>query len=373
MGMSRKIACLGFGGALGAAAVFLPAVTAGASGTYNSTASAEVGAVTAAGATVPVPNSSVSAQTGTGPQSTSVGFGLVEDQLGSGSLRGALETAAPDGANLLTASADAGADGRSSACAAILAGDCGDGPARPLTVSLSLADVPAIADLLSGVGVQSPVGGPGNPSAAAESGGSGTSGAGSGALAGVKVVLSITGPEASCTAGPAGSGSGFSATQRLASATVDVQDNGKSILPGGPVRVHSGDVLSQFPVPALLRTALGGIDTLPPGILSMSMSPGSASGSGGPVATASTGDLGLTVEGAQVLDVATAQVRCGPDKPGPADGDTSPAGSATSPSGTAAPAGAALGGSVAEQPLGGGIQTDEGRSGPGHAARAGRP
>lgn len=365
MGMSRKIAFLGFGGALGAAAVFLPASAADASGTYNSTASAEVGAVTAAGATVPVPDSAVSAQTGSGPQSTSVGFGMVEDELGDGSLRGAIETAAPDGANLLTASADARADGRSSACAAILAGDCGDGQATPLTVSLSLADVPAITGLLSGVGVQSPVGGPADTRAAAESGGSGTggaSGAGSGALAGIKVVLSITGPEASCTAGPAGSGSGFSATQSLASVTADVQDNGKSILPGGPVQVHSGDVLSQLQVPALLRTALGGVDTLPPGILSMSMTPGSTSGSGGPVATASTGDLGLNVEGAQILDVATAQVTCGPDQPGPEYGDTSSPAATTSPSDTAAPSGAVLGGSVAEQPLGGGIQTDEGRS-----------
>lgn len=361
MGMSRRIACLGFGGALGAAAVFLPASAADASGTYNSTASAEVGTVTAAGVLLPVPDSAVTAQTGSGPQSTSVGFGMVEDELGSGSLRGAVETAAPDGANLLTASADASADGRSSACAAILSGDdCGSGGTGAATVSLSLADVPAITNLLSGVGGQS------DASAAAESDGSGTggaSGAGSGALAGIKVVLSITGPEASCTAGPAGSGSGFSATQSLASVTADVQDNGKSILPGGPVQVHSGDVLSQLQVPALLRTALGGVDTLPSGILSMSMTPGSTSGSGGPVATASTGDLGLSVEGADVLDVATAQVTCGPDQPGQEYGDTSsPSGTTTSPSDTAAPSGAVLGGSVAEQPLGGGIQTDEGRS-----------
>lgn len=386
---------------MGAVALIPAAASAGT--TYNSTATATAGSVTIAGNNVPVPNNSVTATNQTGPQAASLGVSALESALGSnaGPLVSSMKATLPTGADLLTETATATADGKSTACAGfLLAGDCtATGKAQPLTLSLSVADLPSVQKLpdLSG----GPSGGPNqsqttpskqSPSllpsssvpdplksaasklgAAVGSTAPGNTSSGKSAstnsssstnplavIAPYAIVLKLSGPEATCTAGPSGSaGSNFTATQSLASVSLDIEQNGKSVLPNGPISLHSGDILGQLPsglssAPGVqqlanaLSQAGGGLDTLTQASpLQLTINPGSTSGAGsGPSTTATAGELGLSVNNMQLLDLKAAQAKCGPNTA--VAGATKPTTKTTS----------------SEKPLAG-IQTDEGRSGSG--------
>lgn len=373
----RKTTGLGFigVGVAVSAAVAIPASAAGAAAagtTYNSTATATAGSVSVGGNPVPVPGNTVTATDGSSPQSASLGLSALESALPSNPFGSALRKALPTGANLVTETATAQSDGMSSACAGFLAGDCASGKPQPITLSLSLADLPGLSAGGSGPNtsssgstgskMQSPIGQLGSkvrsilpgadgstPSTpAAKSPGSPSPG--SNPLAGYRIVLTLSGPEAACTAGPPGSSGGnFTATQSLASASLDILNHGKSVLPNGPLKLSAGEVLSQLhqvPLPSQLRQALGSVPSSP---LGLTINPGSTSGAGsGPVTTATAGELALSVNGTQVLDVVGAKATCGPNKKA----------AGTAPAKT----------TKSEVPLGGGIQTDEGRSGSGDTA-----
>lgn len=389
MRVSRGLGLAGISAAVGAVALIPAAASAGT--TYNSTATATAGSVTIAGNNVPVPDNSVTATNQTGPQAASLGASALESALGSsaGPLVSSMKATLPNGADLLTETATASADGKSAACAGfLLAGDCTPtGKAQPLTLSLSLADLPGLPtggtssgtnqpqttpqkqspNLLPTSNVPDPLksaaaklGGavgsavPGNTSTAKPASAANSSSTTPNPLAGFALVLTLEGPEATCTAGPPGSaGSNFTATQSLASASVDIQQNGQSILPGGPIALKSGDILNQLPssLPAPLTSALSQLNIsslTQANPLDLTIDTGSTSGAGaGPSTTATAGELGIGVNGMQILDLKAAQAKCGPNKA--VAGATKPATKTTS----------------SEQPLGGGIQTDEGRSGSG--------
>lgn len=167
-------------------------------------------------------------------------------------------------------------------------------------------------------------------------------------------MLTLSGPEAACTAGPPGSGGGnFTATQSLATASVDVENNGKSVLPNGPVQLASTNILSQvtsaLPAGNPLATVLGDLpaSALAANPLGVTIDPGSTSGVGsGPQTTATAGELALTADGTQVLDIVGAKATCG------ANQQAATVATAPSPAPTAA-------GTAPETALSG-IQTDEG-------------
>lgn len=402
---------LGFSGVIGAA-VAVPAASADAatSTTYNSTATAEAGFVQAGGIQVPVPENSVSATDSSGPQNGSLGLSTVENALNSvpaigPALGSAMNSAAPSGANLVTESATASSDGTSSACAGFLAGGCSDGTAAPITLDLSLSTLLGLlpggtpgATGTSGTSNSgdSPASAPSSDSPGSSTSGTGSDGSGSsgGGLgnavkkglqqliptqapsglttsatrlsstgqaesgsaaapaADYQVVLTISGPEAACTAGPPGSAaSNFTATQSLAAVTLDVRNSdGASVLPGAkPISLTTGSALSQLPLSSLssnstLSTLTSSLTSvLQQSPIDVTINPGSTSGAGsGPGTSATAGELGLSIAGTQILDVTGAKAVCGPNN--------AAAAAVTKPATKTS----------AETPLGGGIQTDEG-------------
>lgn len=368
---------------------------ASAGTTYNSTATATAGSVGVGGNNLPIPDNSVTATDKTGPQAAGLGVSALESALSSsnaGPFASALKAALPSGANLVDESATAAANGNSTACAGFLVGDCSNGKPRPITLSLSLADLPGVpvgssnhsastgqsksslvpsglptslpslpvslpklggSSNSSGSSGSSSSSSSSNSSAASNSPAASNSSGASNPLSPYAIVLTLSGPEAACTAGPPGSAaSNFTATQSLASASVDIQKNGKSVLPTGPIALKSGDILNQVPssLPPQLTSALksAGIQSLTQANpLDLTIDPGSTSGVGhGPSTTATAGELGIGANGMQLLDIKGAQAKCGPNN---AAGSTKPQTKTTSQ----------------EKPLGGGIQTDEGRSGSG--------
>ncbi|MBO0837985.1 MAG: hypothetical protein J2P28_21060, partial [Actinobacteria bacterium] len=326
------------------------------------------------------------ATVGSSPQNASLGLSALESALPSSPLGSSLRRVFPTGANLVTESATAEPDGMSSACAGFLSGDCANGKPQPVTLSLSLADLPGLPSggtnnagtnsagtnsanqsSTSSNSTQSPLnqvrsdlsGALPGATAGTKTSKPASKSAGSGGtpnpLAGYRAVLTLSGPQAACTAGPPGSAAGnFTATQSLGSGSLNILDHGKSVLPNGPLSLSTGDVLSQLhsqlsnipKPPSQLQTLLNNLPSSP---LDLTINPGSTSGVGsGPVTTATAGELALSVNGTQVLDVVGAKATCGPNKA---------AAAATKPATTSA-----------ERPLGGGIQTDEGRSGSGDTA-----
>jgi hypothetical protein len=324
------------------------AATSGGGTSYNSVATAMSGRVIVGGQQVPVPNAIITAKTGDSPKAAALGAGQAESALSGVPALGqdvidSMKTANDSGTNVVIEKTVASADGTSSACAGFLSGDCdATGSSVPVQLNLGAADL-LTPDVVS----QLP-----EPVKSIVIGLEKT-------LNTYDIVLIVSGPRATCTAGPSGGdGSSFTATQNLATAAVDVRQNGKSVIPGGPISLRSGDVLSQVPASKLtgpLSTILG---VLPNGLLNLTITPGYTAESGkGPQTTGTAGELGLTAEGTRLLYLKGAQAVCGPNEMAAA---TAPA---PSPSSTA-PAGAGSSGSSSpEEPLGGGIQTDEGRSG----------
>lgn len=380
MRISKSLGLAGVGAAMGAVVMIPAAASAGT--TYNSTATASAGSVTVGGNNVPFPDNSVTATDQSGPQAASLGVSALESALSSHNaapIASSMKAALPNGADLVSETATAASNGKSTACAGfLLTGDCTmDGKSQPLTLSLSLADLPGLPTPPAGGANQpassqksqksqspqllpssdapaplrsplSKLGGavPGNnQSQSSTKSQSGSSSAPSTPLSAFTIVVTLTGPQAACTAGPDGSsGANFTATQSLASASLDILQSGKSVLPSGPIALKSGDILSQ--VPTSLPAPLSSLPSASP--IDLTINPGSTSGVGsGPSTTATAGELGLSAQGNQVLDLKGAQAKCGPNKAAVAA--SKPPAKTTS----------------SEKPLGGGIQTDEGHSGSG--------
>jgi hypothetical protein len=206
---------------------------------------------------------------------------------------------------------DASRAGTSDACSAVATGGCGAGTARPLTVDLSLATI------LKQFGGSLPIGslpvGLGQDS----------------------VVLSLTGPAAACTAGPAGGpGSSFTATQTSASGTVDIRDANGSVI-GGARQIRGSDVLSGL-AGGVLGTVL---DAIP---IKLAYTPGSTSGAGsGSQSKAVAGKLALDVGNMSALSLVGGAVSCGANQAAPAQNVSS-----SSPAGQSAPGGSTTSGSL---------------------------
>jgi hypothetical protein len=328
------------------------ASTARSGTSYNSVATATAGRVIIGDQQVPLPNI-ITAKTGDSPQEADLGSSDLDNELsgvptlGQDVIDSLNATTHGTGAYLIDTKAAASADGTSSACAGFLTGDCDvSGGSEPVQINLAASDL-----LTSGVLSTLP--------AAVQPVVKNLSSA----LSSYYLVLTVSGPRATCTAGSEGSGgSDFTATQNLATVAVDIRNSsGDSILPA-PVSVRSGDVLSallgaQEKLPPQVSTLLNALENADPGLISTTIEPGYTEKTGtGPKTVGTAGELGLTVEGSRVLYLKGAQAVCGPD--------TAAAATVTPPATPTAPAGGgttASGTTSSEIPLGGGIQTDEGR------------
>jgi hypothetical protein len=314
---------------------------------YNSSATATTGAISIAGNDTSLLTDD--AVTGSGPEIATLGSARLVPALKSVPALGpvlaaSFQAASPASADLLSESATATSDGTSAACAAVLSGDCtANGKPQPIILKLGLSDLNAALTAASPSGSRVRL--PPDP------------------LADYAIVLTISGPEASCAAGPAGSGR-LSASEDLAKATLDLQDNGKSMLPAGPIALDVGNLFTQLgttetnsPLAPLL-TALS--SALP---LALAVDPGSKSLTGS-ASTATTGQVVLSALGTTVFDVKSASVTCGPNtKVVPAASvHSSPAASSQSYSTAPADSAATPAGSVSNEIPLSSIQTDEGRS-----------
>lgn len=332
--VSSSVAVIGWGAALAALAPSAGAASGQASSAnYDSTATATVGEVNIAGTDQSL--LTTTATSGDSPKSASIGSGQVLSALqgvptlGS-ALSVAFQNANPGHTDLVSESATASPDGTSTACAAVLSADCTTRP-MSLIVKLGLTD---LTSALSGTPLAGLVKQLPDP------------------LGEYAVVLTLNGPRASCSAGPAGSGD-VSATDNPAGASLDIRANGQSVLPNGPVALSGGDVFSQVltaekasPLSPLLQM----LTIKAP--LTLTLDPNSRKYTSGSKATATTGELGLSSGGTTIFDVKTATVTCG------ANTEVAGATPAPSPAGSSPSTSSSTSG---EEPLSG-IQTDEGRS-----------
>lgn len=291
------VAVLGWGAVLG----MLPAganaaSTQASSANYDSTATATMG-----GLLVPdIQDSglSVTAVAAPGasnsPQQAGLGIAKVLPTLKSVPALGpviasALQAANPSGSQLADTVATASHSGTSTACATILSGDCTpSGQAKPLVLRLGLSALTAAAGKAQ-LPIVSQLPDP---------------------LADYSIALTIHGPEATCSAGPAGSGEVKSATS-LADVTVDLQDKGKSVLPKGAVPLVRGSALATLlgaSKTSPLNSLISALTAATP--LTVTVSPGSHSSTAS-TATASTGRVGLMSGTVNLLDVRSATVTCG--------------------------------------------------------------
>lgn len=293
---SLSFAALGLLAPVALAPVAGAATAQAGSANYDSKATAAIG-----GLVVPVaPDSalSVTAVTQPGgsdsPQQAGLGAGKVLPALksapGAGAaLIAALKAANPGGTQLAEVQATSDHYGHSTACASLLSADCGPGQARPLTLRLGLSDLTSGLSALPLAGLTRELPDP---------------------LADYSVVVTIAGPQATCTAGPAGSGQ-LASADTAARATVDLQDKGKSLLPAGAAPVTHGSVLRSLlgaVQNAPLDSALSAVTEATP--LTLNVSEGSRSASGS-TATATTGRVALTSGTVRLLDLKSATVSCG--------------------------------------------------------------
>ncbi|HEX6450099.1 MAG TPA: hypothetical protein VF060_11630 [Trebonia sp.] len=331
--VGSSVAVIGWAAALAALAPSAGATPGQASSAnYDSTATAKVGEVNIAGTDQSL--LTTTATSGDSPKSASIGSGQVLSalkgvpSLGS-ALAAAFQQANSGNTDLVSESATASHDGTSTACAAILSADC---TTRPMSLSVKLG----LTDLTSALN--------GSP------------------LAGLikqlpdsvdayTVVLTLNGPWASCSAGPAGSGD-VSATDNPGGASLDIRANGKSALPNGPVALSGGAVFSQVltavkgsPVTPLLQMLTSKAS------LTLTLNPTSRKYTSGSTATATADEIGLSSGGTTIFDVKLATVTCGPNTEA-AGATPAPGPSESSPS---------TGSTSGEKPLSE-IQTDEGRS-----------
>ena len=299
------IAALGCGAALGILAPSANAASVQArSANYDSNATATAGNVTVPDIQDSLISVTASARPGSGtaPRQAGLSTGRVASTLklapGLGPvLASALRAANPGNAALASVSATATHGGDSAACASVFSADCtAAGQDRPLVLRLGLSDLTAAAgaaasrndNVLPGVSV------PSLPNANDYS-----------------IVLSVHGPRAACSAGPAGTGR-LSASASLASATVDLQDDGKSVLPRGPVPLANGNVVGTvlgLQASSPLQKLLSAVNAAVP--LTVTFGPGSHGTSPKGTATATAGHVRVGSSTGSLLDFKPATVSCG--------------------------------------------------------------
>jgi hypothetical protein len=321
------VAVIGWGAALAAIAPSAGAAASQASSTtYNSQASATIASLTVLDSTTNL--FQVNANDSNSPQSNSIGLSTLTKALPASlnatiasALGGALNAAnaaLPNGLDVVTEEATANPDGTSTGCAAILAGDCTTSP-HPIVLKIGLGDLSSLlgatplASLLSSA--------PQLPTS----------------LADYNLVLTLNGPTAACTAGPAGTG--LSAYANLATVSVDIQTSkGVSILKT-PVTVSPDQTLKQV-LSTLASSPAGTLLATVNGILPISLDSESISHStSGGVAKAEVLGVALRLGGQTIVGADVVKVSCG--------ANTAAAVTPSSPSG--------------EKPLGA-ITTDLGRS-----------
>lgn len=308
---------------LGSAAFAALAPSAGATAakahatpTYTSKATAEVADLTVGGVAETLLKAA--ATNAHSPAEDILGITPLEDALAAHAPVGPLLKAAlPAGLNLADTYAIANSTGVSAACAGILVADC-TATASPVVLRTPLASLPVMADVLTVP----------------------------------DLVITLHAPEASCMADAAGNK--FTADANLVEATADLQENGTSILAGGPIVLGDGtDAWTKLATAvggtnALLETALTQLGTSDPLTFVIDNSTVSHTTTG-TTAEATSGELGLELGSAQILDAKAVHVSCGPNTknatPGPGPGKPVKPGAGT----------------TGEKPLGG-IQSDEGRS-----------
>lgn len=342
MRKSTRISIVGSGVAV-AGTVAIAALAPGAAAspgqasatTYNSTATATIGDLILGGTSQSL--LPVTATTGNSPKSASIGSAPLISALNGVPVIGpplaaAFQAANPSYTDVATERATASAGGTSTACAAVLAADCTSTP-NPVVLNVGFNDLSSVLGTLP-----TPL---------------------PGGLSAYDLVLTLHGPQASCSAGPAGSGQ-LSANADVAGATAEITQNGTPV--AGPVTLDGGSIWNQ------LLTAAGNTSVLAPALqllnsnapLSLIINPNSTKSTSGSTATATAGELGLASGGTTLLDAKTVSVSCGPNTMA---ATTSPSPSPSSPTtGTPAPSPTTGAPSpTGEEPLGG-IQTDEGRS-----------
>lgn len=310
------------------AVVVVPAATASAapsaSHQYNSTASAVAGKIAIAGQAPTGGTGQVTANDTNGQQGSNLGLptGLTLPA-GLGHV---------SGVDVITTNAEAIPAGMSAACSALASGGCKHAgqQAAPISVELSLQQ------LVQQAGVSLPIG---LPSIGAD-----------------KVVLGITGLTANCTAGPAGTGSNFTASSGAITVTMDIR-NGNASLIGGPRTIHaSGNALSGLSGP------LGPVLQMLQGQVGVAIDPGSSSAAS-PKSAATAGRVTVSAGGNQVLEADGGSVSCGPNQAAPS---TNTSGTKPVSPGTGSTGGSGGSGTLPSsgvKPLTS-IQTDEGRWAP---------
>lgn len=378
------------------AALIIPASMADAGTTYNSTATATPGSMSIQGNNVPITTGAATATDANPNVNRSQSLKTVASTLSSinSQLGSAAEKDIPPGADLIAETATASPDGTSSACSAVVVQGCVDGKPQPVTINTAGAGAsgmsagPTVSGnsgvvLLWGIvpvkrsallslpgvgsrgsqmpGLSSLPGGAAQPNQAAPASNSSAASA----LSGYSVMTTGYGPTAVCTAGPAGtSGPAFTANSIPGTMTVNIFNNGKSIFPNGPVTLKPGNVLAQLPLDSTLTSLVAAS-----GIKSVDFSSTqSAVNPNGPETSATGGEESLSAQGQAVMDIKGGKATCGPNKAGaatPTPSPTSSSGTGGSGTGSSSTSGSGTSSST-EKPLGGGIQTDEGRSGFGY-------
>jgi len=275
--------------ASGAALVASAATASAAPATYASTSSATAGSLNVGDG--PAGPANTSTATDAHPSAgTMSGINHKDLPNGLGTI------AATHDLDLLTTHAQVYSNGVSTACSAAFSGACGQRPA-PLDLRLNLKKVLTVAN--SGVGnwtdlsiVANSLPDPLND---------------------YTIVLGITGPAATCTAGPAGGpGSTFKISRSIGSGTVDLLDKGKSVI-GGPRAIGTnGDALEP-----LAKYGNGALSfaNIPGVSISVSFTPGTDSGAGkGPAASAEVGSLSVSINTFKAVTLTGGKVSCGPNQ-----------------------------------------------------------
>lgn len=277
----------------GSAAFAALAPAAGAASQFNSTATAKSGNVTIGDQSLPA--QSVTATPATGNQSKAV------PPDGTSSVSSALGQAIPgsvaqfSGSNLMAVTASATPDGKSNACAAVLAASCNQGEGAPLTYTVPLA---SLGNILKIAGLD----------ASQDT-----------------LKLTVNGPTASCSAGP--SGASLVSQDTPAAVQAEIDDANGTV--GTPVDLKSGDILSQLSGVPALTSILSGLTQG----LNLTIKQGSHQTANG-AALASTGELGLSAGSTSVFDLKGGTVSCGPNNPIPGSTPTPPP---ASPGGNSTP------------------------------------
>lgn len=289
MRFRKGTAILGVGIASAAAlAASSAAASAASAPTYSGAATATAGSLNFGTGPAGPPNTSTASDA---RPSAGTATGIYHGDLPNG--LGTIFTT--NDADAVTTRAQVFPDGTSTACSAVASGACGPS-STPLNIRLNLQHIFTVADSIAGNN-EVPIT---NINDAL------------GPLGGYSLVIGITGPAATCTAGrSAGSPPGaFTITRNIVSGTVDLQDGTKSVIGGAKTIGTNGDVL----VPLFVNAVNPALAKIPNADVKLKYTPGADSGVGlGPTTSAQIGTLVVSVNGFTVATLTGGKVTCGPN------------------------------------------------------------